>query len=62
MNNQGSGSRLPESDREEMETFLEKMQQMLPALDVDAFVPAVAKQYQDQVKKEVSVRRASFCT
>ena len=53
MNNQGSGSRLPESDREEMETFLEKMQQMLPALDVDAFVPAVAKQSEDQVKKEV---------
>jgi hypothetical protein len=53
MNNQGSGARLPESDREEMEIFLEKMQQMLPALDVDAFVPAVAKQSQDQVKKEV---------
>lgn len=53
MNNQGSGARLPESDREEMEIFLEKMQQMLPALDVDAFVPAVAKQTEDQVKKEV---------
>jgi hypothetical protein len=53
MNNQGSGARLPESDREEMEIFLEKMQQMLPALDVDAFVPAVAKQSEDQVKKEV---------
>ena len=62
MNNQGSGARLPESDREEMEIFLEKMQQMLPALDVDAFVPAVAKQSEDQVKKEVSVRRAPFCT
>ena len=53
VNNQGSGARLPESDREEMEIFLEKMQQMLPALDVDAFVPAVAKQSEDQVKKEV---------
>lgn len=53
INNQGSGARLPESDREEMEIFLEKMQQMLPALDVDAFVPAVAKQSEDQVKKEV---------
>jgi hypothetical protein len=53
MNNQGSGARLPESDREEMEIFLEKIQQMLPALDVDAFVPAVAKQSEDQVKKEV---------
>jgi hypothetical protein len=53
MNNQGSGARLPESDREEMEIFLEKMQQMLPALDVDAFVPTVANQSEDQVKKEV---------
>ncbi|MEZ7956409.1 MAG: GIY-YIG nuclease family protein [Rubritalea sp.] len=53
MNSQGSGARLPESDREEMEIFLEKMQQMLPALDVEAFVPAVAKETEDQVKKEV---------
>lgn len=53
MNSQGSGARLPESDREEMEIFLEKMQQMLPALDVDAFVPAVARQAVDQVKKEI---------
>lgn len=53
MNGQGSGARLPESDREEMEIFLEKMQQMLPALDVDAFVPAVAKETNDQVKKEI---------
>lgn len=53
MNSQGSGARLPESDREEMEIFLEKMQQMLPALDVDAFVPAVAKETKDQVKKEI---------
>ncbi|MGJ8652187.1 MAG: GIY-YIG nuclease family protein [Opitutaceae bacterium] len=53
MNNQGSDARLPESDREEMEIFLEKMQQMLPALDIDAFVPAVAKQTVDQVQKEI---------
>ena len=38
MNSQGSGARLPESDREEMEVFLEKMQQVLPVLGVDAFV------------------------
>lgn len=37
MNSQGSGARLPESDREEMEVFLEKMQQVLPVLGVDAF-------------------------
>ena len=53
MNSQGSGAKLPESDREEMEIFLEKMQQMLPALDVDAFVPAVAKETNDQIKKEI---------
>lgn len=53
MNSQGSGARLPESDREEMEIFLEKMQQMLPALDIDAFVPAVAKQTVDQIQKEI---------
>jgi len=37
-NNQGSGAKLPESDREEMEVFLEKMQQVLPVLGVNAFV------------------------
>lgn len=38
MNSQSSGARLPESDREDMEVFLEKMQQVLPVLGVDAFV------------------------
>lgn len=32
MNNQCSGSKLPESDREDMEVSLEKMQQDLPVL------------------------------
>ena len=53
INSQSSGARLPESDREEMEIFLEKMQQMLPALDVDAFVLAVAKNTEDQIKKDI---------
>lgn len=53
MNSQGSGAKLPESDREEMEIFLEKMQQMLPALDVDAFVTAVSKENSEQIKKEI---------
>ena len=44
MNGQGSGSKLPESDREDMEVFLEKMQQVLPVLGVEAFVPAASKQ------------------
>lgn len=38
MNNQGSGAKLPESDREDMEIFLKNMQQVLPVLGVDAFV------------------------
>lgn len=37
-NNQSSGAKLPESDREDMEVFLEKMQQVLPVLGVEAFV------------------------
>lgn len=41
-NSQGSGSKLPESDREDMEVFLEKMQQLLPALGVELIVPAVS--------------------
>jgi hypothetical protein len=39
MNSQGSGAKLPESDREDMNVFLEKMQQILPVLGVEAFVP-----------------------
>ena len=38
-NSQGSGSRLPESDREDMEIFLEKIHQLLPVLGVEVLVP-----------------------
>lgn len=41
-NSQGSGSKLPESDREDMEVFLEKLQQLLPALGVEVLVPAIS--------------------
>lgn len=41
-NSLGSRSALPESDREEMEVFLEKMQQLLPLLGVELLVPAVS--------------------
>jgi len=44
LNNQGSGSKLPESDREDMEVFLEKMKQVLPVLGIEAFVSAVSKE------------------
>ena len=40
-NNQGSGARLPESDREDMEIFLEKAHQLLPVLGVEVLVPTV---------------------
>jgi hypothetical protein len=38
-NGQSSGSRLPESDREDMEIFLEKIHQLLPVLGVEVLVP-----------------------
>ncbi len=51
MNNQGSGSKLPESDREDMEVFLEKMQQVLPVLGIEAFVSPVSKEQRDTQRK-----------
>ncbi len=39
-NGQSSGARLPESDREDMEVFLEKICQLLPVLGVDLLVSA----------------------
>ncbi|MCX6137865.1 MAG: GIY-YIG nuclease family protein [Ignavibacteriales bacterium] len=41
-NSQGSGSKLPESDREDMEIFLEKIHQLLPVLGVEVLVPKIA--------------------
>ncbi len=38
-NNQASGAKLPECDREDMETFLEKIRQLLPVLGIEALVP-----------------------
>lgn len=52
MNGQGSGARLPESDREEMEVFLEKMQQMLPVLGVEAFLDKSSTTVHNKQKKE----------
>jgi hypothetical protein len=39
-NGQSSGARLPESDREDMEVFLERICLLLPVLGVDLLVPA----------------------
>lgn len=41
-NGQSSGARLPESDREDMEIFLEKIHQLLPVLSVEILVPKMA--------------------
>ena len=38
-NDQGSGSRLPESDREDMEVFLSRVKQLLPVLGSDLLIP-----------------------
>ncbi len=38
-NSQSSGSKLPESDREDMEIFLEKIRQLLPVLGIEVLVP-----------------------
>jgi hypothetical protein len=39
MNGQASGAKLPESDREDMEVFLERVHQLMPVLGADALVP-----------------------
>ena len=39
-NGQTSGARLPESDREDMEVFFEKINQLLPVLGVELLVPS----------------------
>lgn len=41
-NSQSSGAKLPESDRGDMEGFLEKILQLLPILGVTAFKPSVS--------------------
>jgi hypothetical protein len=39
MNGQSSGSKLPESDREDMEIFLERIHQLMPVLGADVLLP-----------------------
>jgi hypothetical protein len=42
-NEKPSGAKLPESDREDMEIFLEKIHQLLPVLGADFLVPSTHK-------------------
>jgi len=51
MNGQNSGAKLPESDREDMEVFLEKINQLLPVLGVELLVPAAGKAATDAEKE-----------
>ena len=53
MNSQGSGAKLPESDREDMEVFLEKMQQILPVLGVETFLDKSSKAVHSKQKNEL---------
>ncbi|MEN9538323.1 MAG: hypothetical protein RLZZ126_558 [Pseudomonadota bacterium] len=53
VNGQSSGARLPESDRWEMEVFLEKIGQLLPVLGVEVLVPVYGMQ--TDAKKEILV-------
>ncbi len=39
LNGQSSGSKLPESDREDMEVFLDRIHQLMPVLGADFLVP-----------------------
>lgn len=43
INSQSSSARLPESDREDMEIYLEKVHQLLPVLGVELLVPAAGQ-------------------
>lgn len=52
-NGQGSGARLPESDREDMEIFLDKINQLLPVLGVELLVPAVATALSESEHKKL---------
>jgi hypothetical protein len=51
MNGQRSGAKLPESDREDMEVFLEKIYQLLPVLGVDLLVTIAGKATTDAEKE-----------
>lgn len=62
-NGQSSGSKLPESDREDMEIFLEKVHQLMPALGADFLVPpasaAAANTPQEILSCEIKGHKAT---
>ncbi len=54
MNGQSSGSKLPESDREDMEIFLERIHQLMPVLGADALLP-IGSAPEGQAEKQLLV-------
>jgi len=54
MNGQSSGSKLPESDREDMEIFLERIHQLMPVLGADALLP-IGSTPEGHVEKQILV-------
>lgn len=62
INAQASTSKLPESDRADMEIFLQKIEQLLPALGVEVLVPIAAlpesKEESQQLFCEISGLKA----
>jgi hypothetical protein len=52
-NNQSSGAKLPESDREDMEVFLGKVYQLLPVLGVELLVKVSEDEKERKDEKEV---------
>jgi uncharacterized protein DUF4357 len=52
INGQSSGAKLPESDREDMEVFLEKINQLLPVLGVELLVPTTGE-VKTEAEKEI---------
>jgi hypothetical protein len=54
--NNAGGSKLPESDREDMEVFLERVKQLLPVLGSDILTPLT------QSTKQTQIAGALFCT
>lgn len=52
-NGQSSGAKLPESDRQDMENFFEKITQLLPVLGVELLVPASVTAIGEVEKKKL---------
>lgn len=53
LNAVGSGAKLPESDREDMEIFLQKIQQILPILGIEAFVSSADNSDEDEKERQL---------